>query len=64
MPQLVQTWWIRIMEAAIQHCQVVFGKNESGPWMGEFTNATALRLEFANLTDVSYPDKAAGSTEF
>ena len=52
------------MEAAIQHNQVVFDKNGSGPWIGEFTNATALRLEFANLADVSYPGKAGRSMEF
>ncbi len=64
MPQLMQLWGIRIVEGAIQHNQVVFGKNGSGIWNGEFTNATALRLEFANLADVCYPDKAARSMEF
>ncbi len=60
----MQLWRIRIVERAIQHNQVVFGKNGSGTWNSEITNATALRLEFANLTDVCYPGKAAGSMEF
>lgn len=64
MPQLMQLWGIRIVEGAIQHNQVVFRRNGSGTWNSEITNATALRLEFANLADVSYPDKAAGSMEF
>lgn len=64
MPQLMQLWGIRIVEGAIQHNQVVFGKNGSGIRNGEFSNAIALRLESANLADVCYPDKAAGSMEF
>ena len=64
MPQLMQLWGIRIVERAIQHNQVVFGKNGSGTWNNEFTNAAALRLEFSNLTYVSYSNKAAGSIEF
>ncbi len=60
----MQLWRIRIVERAIQHNQVVFGKNRSGTRNSEITNATALRLEFANLADVCYPDKAAGSMEF
>jgi len=64
MPQLMQLWGIGIVERAIQHNQVVFGKNGSGTWNSEITNATALRLEFANLAYVSYSSKAAGSIEF
>lgn len=60
----MQLWRIRIVKRAIQHNQVVFGKNRSGTRNSEITNATALRLEFANLADVCYPDKAAGSMEF
>ena len=37
MPQLMQLWGIRIVERAIQHNQVVFGKNGSGTWNNEFT---------------------------
>lgn len=64
MPQLMQLRGIRIVERAVQHNQDVFGKNGSGTTNSEITNATALRLEFTNLADVCYPDKAAGSTEF
>jgi len=64
MPQLMQLWGIGIVEAAIQHNQVVFRRNGSGTWNSEIANALALRLEIANLADVCYPDKAAGSMEF
>ena len=64
MPQLVQFWRVSIVERAIQHNQVVFNKSESGTGSIENTIGTVLRLELANLTDVSYYSKSSGSPEF
>ena len=63
MPQFVQFWRVNIVERAIQHNQVVFNKSESGTVSIEKTIGTVLRLELANLTDISYHGKPSGSPE-